>query len=485
MLVAYAATGSAYAWARLAGADRVPLDLAQVSLLLVGLLAAGIGIWIRCAGAPAAGVNDLSPAPRRRALYALAAIHGALAVAVSVWVVLKLGSGRDLPGDLAGTILLWLLAAPWCAYSAYQLANHTGSATQLNDRLETAVLVTEAGIVSFLASWALYWGPDFIELWDSLRLFLAVAAAFAFLAAALIAASTPIRRLAVSTLILIHFAAILSAVLSAAPGPWIMAQAQVRMFGPYLDFMYLNNAYRFYAPEPGPASQLWFRIEYKKGDQILARWTKLPEMDDKGRPNYPITIQYTRRLALTENVARTFPVPWTVLNQKGEMEVAPFVKLRDAQTPDPMDKGKLVFKPVENSLEIPMHPEMQQMNYQHPTPEGMLLLSSYARCLLRQPHPNDADAKPLAVRIYRVQHRILPAEALANGADPRDWIFFLPYYMGKYDTEGRLLDPQDPFLFWLLPILRENPGDPHSRLKCYFLKHAKEADWIRETPPRW
>jgi hypothetical protein len=30
--------------------------------------------------------------------------------------------------------------------------------------------------------------------------------------------------------------------------------------------------------------------------------------------------------------------------------------------------------------------------------------------------------------------------------------------------------------------MRETPGDPHSRLKCYVFLHAGETDWIREMP---
>ena len=115
-----------------------------------------------------------------------------------------------------------------------------------------------------------------------------------------------------------------------------------------------------------------------------------------------------------------------------------------------------------------------------------MLLASFARYLLRRPHPDHPDAKPVAVKIYRVQHQILPAAAMAVGADPRDWIYYFPYYVGKFDTEGKLLDPEDPFLYWLLPMVRENAIDPQSRLKCYVFLHAgDETQWIRDMPKKW
>jgi len=485
MLAALAATGPAYVWARCAGADRVPIDIVQVSMLLLGLLAAGASVWVRCAAARPASLNDLAGPRRRRALYTLAVVHCALALAVSAWVAVKLEGRRDLPGDLGGTLLLWLLTVPWCGYSAYQLTQLAGNAKKVEERLETAVLVTQAGLVSLLASWALYWGADFLEWWDSLRLFLAVLAAFAFLAAPLIAASSPIRRVAVSTLIVLHFAGILTAVISAPPGPWIVGQAEHWIFRPYLSFMYLSNAYRFYAPEPGPASQLWCRIEYEHGKDIVSRWTKVPDMDDQGRHTYAMSLQYTRRLALTENVARNaLAPPAMVTNSRGETTIAPYILRRDQHSPTPVYSNRLGIKQAEpSSLKVPMHPETG-LNYQQPTPDGRVLLSSFARHLLHQPHPDPkfSDAKPVAVKIYRVQHQILPAAALALGADPRDWVYYLPYYVGKYDDTGRLLDPEDPFLYWLLPMLREDATDPASRLKCYVFLHAgDEENWIRET----
>ncbi len=347
--------------------------------------------------------------------------------------------------------------------------------------------MTQAGLAAFLASWALYWGPQSSDSWDSLRLFLGVLAAIAFLAAPLVAANSAVRRAAVSGLIVLHFAAIFSAVLGAAPGPWIAAQAQHCIFRPYLDFMYLNNAYRFYSPDPGPASQLWFRIEYRDGESTLTRWGKMPDIDEDGHSAYATRVQVTRRIALTENISQILPIPLTVRNKDtGIVELADFVKDRDRQAPMPHDEGLLGSKPVRDSLAVPYHPSLPlALNHQCPTPGGMKLLSSFARHILGLPHPEDPNAKPVSVKLYRVQHRIMPAEFLANGGDPRDWTLYLPYYMGKYDKDGTLLDPRDPFMYWLLPILRENSVDPQSPLNFYVFKHAGDADWHRRPPPKW
>src|SRR5206468_1977763 len=97
---------------------------------------------------------------------------------------------------------------------------------------------------------------------------------------------------------------------------------------------YLNNAYRFYSPEPSPASQLWFRIEYEHGEgdrkEVRPRWSKLPDMDEQGHYKYAVTLQSTRRLALTEYAARTDPMPAMQMTMPdGKVEIAPFVQRRN------------------------------------------------------------------------------------------------------------------------------------------------------------
>jgi hypothetical protein len=197
-------------------------------------------------------------------------------------------------------------------------------------------------------------------------------------------------------------------------------------------------------------------------------------------------VQYTRRLALTEAVARTDPMPpMLVPGPDGQMELAPFAKQRDLHSPNPMQKGILGVKQPENPQGVPLHPDPMVQNYQQPTSEGRQMLSSYARYVLRQPHPTLPDAKPVRVKIYRVQHRILLAESLARGADPRDWMYYLPYYQGTFDSGGKLLDPHDPFLYWLLPIVHQNADDLQSPWMWYVFKHAGEQRWIRKAPPEW
>ena len=68
------------------------------------------------------------------------------------------------------------------------------------------------------------------------------------------------QRIAFSLLVLYHFAGIFSAITSPPPTPWLTGQFWARVFRPHLEFSYVNNAYQFYSPQPGPAQVLWFCI---------------------------------------------------------------------------------------------------------------------------------------------------------------------------------------------------------------------------------
>ena len=55
--------------------------------------------------------------------------------------------------------------------------------------------------------------------------------------------------------------------------------------------------------------------------------------------------------------------------------------------------------------------------------------------------------------------------------------------MGDYDAEGKLLDPEDPMLYWLVPIIPKTlaPGNTTDlNYDDYLSKHAGfQMDWSR------
>jgi hypothetical protein len=73
----------------------------------------------------------------------------------------------------------------------------------------------------------------------------------------------------------------------------------------------------------------------------------------------------------------------------------------------------------------------------------------------------------VSVKIFRVEHRVLPAQAFLNrydengnktpGNDPYHPVTYRPYYYGEFNPKGELINPNDPMLYWLVPIMPKQP----------------------------
>jgi hypothetical protein len=89
------------------------------------------------------------------------------------------------------------------------------------------------------------------------------------------------------------------------------------------------------------------------------------------------------------------------------------------------------------------------------------MLSSCARYVARHfPHEHDPSVPVKSMKIYRVQHAIVSPAELAEGRSPLDPRQYRAFFQGEYDPEGNLVDPNEPFLYFLLPIVNV-PEDWH------------------------
>lgn len=73
-----------------------------------------------------------------------------------------------------------------------------------------------------------------------------------------------IAKMVLSVWILFHFAGIVVAAASVAPSS-NLAQSGWTVFRPYLQLLYLNHGYRFFAPNPGPSTLLGWTLEFADG----------------------------------------------------------------------------------------------------------------------------------------------------------------------------------------------------------------------------
>jgi hypothetical protein len=282
------------------------------------------------------------------------------------------------------------------------------------------------------------------EAWDSIALFLGVMAFVGFAGSALILLPRKMRRVAALILVFLHFCGILSAVTSAPPPgsapPWLAQVVWTRFSRPYLQFMYLNNAYHFYSPEPGPACQLWFYIKF---EDDAGEWLKVPNRED-----YATRQEYQRLLSITENANQLLPLSPPMLTLMYEKRVM---------------AGNAYYPPIKVA---PWNEQFSDgtppaFQYREPNLFSKKNIQSFARHVgLTYRSAAHPDLPVKSVKVYRVVHNIVSPDQLLHGLDSDDPTNYAPYYQGEFDPDGNMITKlDDPFLYWLIPILYEpKPG---------------------------
>jgi hypothetical protein len=325
------------------------------------------------------------------------------AVVAVVGMAIQFAFGRDTTPGYAS------VAAITCAVAGVVVA-----ALGVAKSPKNPIVLLIAGAASWCAMQATH------PAWDSAQLLFMVGTGVAIVAAIVVCLPSVLQRVFVSFLVVFHFAGVFSAITSPPPQPAISNWAWVLLFRPHLVFCYTNNAYQFYSPDPGPASLLWFLVEFEDGKKT---WFKMPRKPESRLD--PMAVEFFRRLSLTEAVNQNLSIP-------GPPAAA-------------IDRRRL-------RTDIPLHSGMDLAEqYRLPQELSRRLLSSYARHLGTA---YGAHGPVKSIKIYRVLHRMMDPPQFAAGEDPFDPVTYLPYYMGEYAPDGTLKNTNDPMLFWLVPIVR-------------------------------
>jgi hypothetical protein len=369
---------------------------------------------------------------------------------------------------------------------------------ELEDRVESAGLL---GLSAFVA-WLAFLGMD--EKWDSGRYFLGALMAVALIASFLVILPSVLRRIILVLMVLAHFGGIATSVTAVAPRndtpPWLSMQSWTHIYRHYLTFMYLTNAYHFYSPDPGPPTLLWFYVKYSDGQY---RWIKLPNREES-----PINLHHQRLLAAAEMSHAPAGLPLIMSNIpeweekfNHKYEILPGIPHESwERIYQRREMGAHLHYKDSNGHDAPIQMVQDLLpiaQYGEPQEIARRLIASYARHIARtSPHPEDPEVPVSYVRVYQVIHNLISPKQFSEGRELLDPTNYVPYYMGKYDLDGRLLDPEDPFLYWILPIVKvpeSYPGDKHNpvpltstplpgatKLLDFVEIHANQSDKIQK-----
>jgi len=221
-------------------------------------------------------------------------------------------------------------------------------------------------------------------------------------------------RCGISLIVVAHFAAITVAVTSISTPNYPASPLSVAAsehLQPYLQATLFNNAYRFFAPNPGLPTLFWMRIQ--NGDGAV-RWVELP-----GEPESTIVrAPYQRRV----NMGLQFGSQLLV---------------------DKDSNGRARFTPLAESW-----------------------LSSLVRHIRRKPARATPGEVP-SVDMYVLQHNVVMPEQVRDGWTPTDLRTYRIMPLGAFDADGRRLSPEQPIAEQSMAQIvgRMVAMDVHPRLK--------------------
>jgi hypothetical protein len=323
--------------------------------------------------------------------------------------------------------------------------------------------------------------------WGSARLFFGAVGILAFGGTLLILLPTTLRKVALIAWVFFHFGGMFTSFSSIDPpgstGPYLAKQLWSFVYRPYLQVIYLTNAYHFYSPDPGPPALLWFAVHYDDGSYM---WIRIPNREVK-----QIGMHYQRLLAMPEHCFNQMPrFPLTRAEVAG---------LRRDQYPEDQiwenilerREGGSKIRYAGKGNYIPYLADVDfSIQYRAPNETSKRIISSIARRVMQTaPHKTDKSGqvvtRPSTVKVYRVIQQMLSPLEMSQGKSPIEPTKFHPYFLGEFDAEGDLLFPDDPFLYWLVPRLYVPATYPRHGLTTPSLGAPMVFTRIMPPPPHF
>jgi hypothetical protein len=386
-----------------------------------------------------------------------------------LFCLLVLAALRPVPLPFSLREILFLLGSALVTVGAVRKLQSPG--WEFPERIQKAAVVSFIGaLVTILAVFGTKPEDTFglPAFWGSTRLFLGAVAIFAFGATVLILLPTTARKIVLVIWVFFHFGGMFTSFSSIDPpnsiGPYLSKHLWTFVYRPYLQVLYLTNAYHFYSPDPGPPALLWFAVHYDDGTY---RWIRIPN-----REVPTIGMHYQRLLAMPEHCFTQNPrFPLTRAEVAGlRRDMYPEDQIweniverreRGSKIRYPLPRGKARgeksgFIPYLADVEFPVQ-------YRAPNDTSKKLIASIARRVMQTAEVKDG-ARPTSVRMYRVIQQMLSPLEIAQKKSPIEPTKYLPYFLGEFDDKGNLIDPNEPFLYWLVPIVVVPSSFPDPKL---------------------
>src|SRR5262249_47520350 len=156
-------------------------------------------------------------------------------------------------------------------------------------------------------------------------------------------------------------------------------------------------------------------------------WDEFPKIRDDGSPDYPFSVLYQRRLAMTDHVQHweTSPPPDQVLipqKEPGQLLPAqkkwvmnPIYKWRFTCSPQPFS-GTTAEEVARAKIKVPFYPTNRiaiNQQYKAPTFYAKKMIQSFAYHELKKPYAKDPSYRAVSVQVYKVVHNVASSVEIA------------------------------------------------------------------------
>ncbi len=237
-------------------------------------------------------------------------------------------------------------------------------------------------------------------------------------------------RTLVSLALVWHLAALVVAPLAAPPPTSQLARGIAAWFNPYLQALYLNHGYRFFAPNPGPSHLVEYELTFADGSTRSGQFPNLAEHQPR--------LLYHRHFMLSETIF-ALPTPPEFTPEEAakriELLAETATRLEELGTFGPAAALREEQGFLTAWSEGELRPADQQA-LEYDRRSRRLLLGAVAQELL-------AREGAVSVKLFAVEHTLPRPEDVLAGRPLNDPEFYNRRFLGEFPEEDDSLNSEE------------------------------------------